>query len=203
MIIERLSTFGKRIPFLRTHFNRENTLTLFLVTSFPINLWAIIIWFRNFGSIAEENGLWDAVGVGAYLLSYALLESVLVFLTILLLSMLLPKKWGQEKSLAQVGFLYLALTIGLILEQSRALVEFPREGFLWRNINFIINRLSSFPAIIVAIAAGIAIASVIAIHRSPSVRRTVLAAIEKIALLSTIYVVLDLIAVVAVFMRNL
>jgi hypothetical protein len=117
--------------------------------------------------------------------------------------MLLPKKWGQEKSLAQVSVLYLALTIALILEQSRALIEFPREGFPWRSVNFIVNRLSSSPAILVVIATALAIASVLAIHRSQRVRSAVMAGIEKIALLSGIYLALDLAAIVVVIIRNL
>jgi hypothetical protein len=203
MATEKLSTPAKRFPILRIPFSRKNTLTLFLVIAFPINFWAIIIWFRNIGSVAEENGLWDAVGVGAYLLSYALLESALIFLAILLLSLLLPKKWGQEKSLAQVSVLYLMLTIGLILEQSRALVEFPREGFLWRSVNFIINRLSSSPVILVVIAAALTITFLVVIHRSQQVRSVVIASMEKVALLSAIYLILDLAAIILVIIRNL
>ena len=203
MAAEKLSFPSNWISFFRVPFSRENTLTLFLVTAFPINFWAIIDWFRNIGSIAEENGLWYAIGVGAYMLSFALMESVVIFLAILFLSMLVPKKWGQEKSLAQVSALYLALAIGLLLEQSRALVEFPREGFIWRSVNLINNILTSSPALAGLIAAALAVASILAIHRSDRVRRAVILSIEKIALLSAIYLVLDLAAIVVVIIRNL
>lgn len=203
MTTEELTSPTKKSLLSTLPFSKQSAITLFLVASFPINFWAIIVWFRNFGSVAEENGTWDAIGVGAYLLLFALLESVVIFLVLLLISMLVAIKLGQQKTLAQVSVLYLALTLALMLEQTRALIELPREGFLLRSLNSIINALSSSPVVILVIAAVLGVASIAAIHRNERVRAGVMTAIEKVVLLSGIYLFLDVVAIIIVVIRNL
>ena len=199
--IEETASSAKAYPFSRSPFSKQELLTLFLVCAFPINFWAIFIWFRNFGSVAEELGQWDAIGVGAYMLVFAMVEILVIFFVIYSLILLIPKRWRQERALAQASTLYLIMSIGLILEQSRALIEFPSEGVLWQAVNYVNNILSSSLAVILLIGAVLAVGLVVAIARSERVHSFVNVGIEKIIVLSSIYLFLDLAAVAIVIIR--
>ena len=202
-LIEVRAKSTRAIPFMRIPFSKQELLKLFLVCALPINFWALIVWFRSFGSVAEELGQWDAIGVGAYILLFALVEILVVFIVLVLLSLLIPKKWRQEKTIAQVSALYLMVPIGLILDQTRDLITFPREGFIWQAVNSLNNILSSSQVILLVIGSAVAIGLVVAIHRFERVHSLVSAGIDKLVVLSGIYLVLNLAAIIIVIIRNI
>ena len=83
--------------------SRRELWILFSLSAFPIHIWTFISFFRDFSWISERSNLWDAIGVGAYSLLIALIESILVFLPGIILFLILPSGWDNKKRIAFIG----------------------------------------------------------------------------------------------------
>jgi hypothetical protein len=99
---------------MNNHFRNE-ILPLFLIVSFPINTWSIYIFFYNFEWVSQRTTLGDAIGYGAYALSTAFFESVLITLLILPFFLLLKINRDPETSKAVLGITYLMVSLWVII----------------------------------------------------------------------------------------
>ena len=86
-------------------YSKSGLWLLFLTTAFPIHLWTIILVLRDFAWVTERTNAWDAVGVAAYGMVFAFIESLFVFIIVVLLGLLLPKQWDERKRLSFLGLL--------------------------------------------------------------------------------------------------
>ena len=66
---------------------------ILLVVIFPQHTWTIYMVFRDLAWIANSNSVGDAIGVFGYAMLFALGESILLFIPLLLFALLLPRKW--------------------------------------------------------------------------------------------------------------
>lgn len=187
----------------RSRFSKGDILRLFLVCAFPINLWAFIVWLRTISSVADNVTLWDSLGLGGYILGFAFAESLFVFLLVLPIILLLPKHWEQEKTHTQVSVLYLILSAGAILIQSRTMVTFPQDTDLWKAINQINKWVSSSPMIIIIIGAVTLTGMFVWMHRSRKVLGVTIRIIDRLVVLSGLYVILDLLGMLILLIRVL
>ena len=76
-----------------------------------------ILFFWDFSWIEERSGTWNAIGVGAYALVIALLESVIVLLVALLLGFLIPKVWSPKVRGNVLALIILLISFWAILGQ--------------------------------------------------------------------------------------
>lgn len=195
-----------RLPFRYSPFSGEETRQLFLLSALPINFWYILVWLRSFWAIVEESGLWEALGVGAYMLIFSLAEVVLIFFLVFYSSHLInafPKLRRNQHRLSLVGMLYLVVAGILILEQSRHMFELPTDGPLWEFINRANNLVASSPIIILFIGLLVFAGFVIAVYRSTRIKGLIPATLDKLALLSSLYLSLNVISLIIVIYRNL
>jgi hypothetical protein len=88
-----------------------------LIIAFPIHVWTIVLVMRDFSWVSERTNAWDAIGLGAYGLVFAFVESVCVFLVALLVSLFIPRGWSEDKRLATIFILYLVVVFWAILIQ--------------------------------------------------------------------------------------
>ena len=89
-------------------YSKQGLWSLFLTCAFPFHLWTLILVFRDVSWVAERTNAWDAVGVGSYGVLFALVESLLAFLVVVLLGLLTPKQWDDSR---RIGFLSLLFLI--------------------------------------------------------------------------------------------
>ena len=110
--------------------SRQGLWTLFLVCAFPFHLWTIILAFRDFSWVAERTNAWDAIGVAAYGMLFALFEGLVVFLVAVLLGFLVPRIWN-EKRIALLSVLVLITALWAMMGQLYFLwnIPFP-EGLI-------------------------------------------------------------------------
>jgi hypothetical protein len=106
---EILAIFKKR-------YTAQELTQLFVLCAFPIHIWTIVNTLRDVPTwILYLNG-WEVAGAFAYTLSFALFETVVLYIAILLLGMLVPERWrgDQYVPLASVYLLELSVMAGIL-----------------------------------------------------------------------------------------
>jgi hypothetical protein len=191
---------------LKQRFKLPQLLNFFLVCAFPFHLWVIIQLIRDSGWIIERSGTGSFIGLASLTMVYALVESVLLFLLLLILGLLIPWKWPAKKVFALSGFIALWLPIWDILFQVYRATDLDTPGFL---VNWLFS--TGHPLRYAYILAGSLVLAVIALTAASiwlvSFNKKVLGGmqnlLERIATLSALYLVLDVISVVVVLTRTI
>jgi hypothetical protein len=160
------------------------------------------MFLRDFDWISERTNSWDAVGVGSYALLLALVESFLVFLVIFGLSFLVHKTWNPESRLAIMSVLIFVASMWAVFTQAFFLLG----GILPESIfNFLVDSGHPFRYLYGTIVALVIISvalPVILLLRSEKLVIGTSALIERIALLSGLYLFFDVMGIVIVIVRN-
>jgi len=185
----------------KLHFSKPELLKLFLVCAFPIHFWTLLsIIFE--GELIGKRNSWYFAGFSGYLLLLALLESVLFFLFIVILSFLFPKKWQGQTPLAVASAVALVLGFWAVGNQAfqYLIVEQP-TWFEWVLLRVHYRQRLLYPVFIAFIAASVAV-PVYGLAEHENIRKMILPVIENISLLSYLYLGLDLLGLVVVLVRN-
>jgi len=171
--------------------------------AFPIHLWTIVLVLRDFSWVTERTNSWDAVGVAAYGMVFAFFESVVITIIVALLGYLLPKQWSENKRIALLGLLFFVVSLWVILGQLVLMLHVPLPGsvILWlASSGHPLRWIYLFLFIIISL-------SVFCITylfvQSEKVSKSVINLLERIAVLSALYLVFDVISVIILLVRNL
>ncbi len=183
-------------------YTTESLFQLFMVCVFPLHLWALLMAFRDFAWVATRTYTWDAIGLVAYTLCFTLVETIAVFLVVTLLGLLVPQTWGMKKRTALAGTLFLVTAFWAILAQSYYLLH----GFPWWLIDFLVQvghpiRVLWAGALLLVTAS--VITPVLLIARKENVKDKVIGVFERITVVSSLYVFLDVVGIAIVVLRNI
>jgi len=189
--------------FIVQRYSRQGLWFLFLTCAFPLHFWTLILVFRDVSWLTERTNVWDAIGVAAYAMIFAFTESVVIFLIIVLLGFLTPKRWQVEK---RVAFLSLLILITAIWGMIAQLL------FLWNiflpppAIQFL--RSSSHPlrimyAVCLIVVTATVLLSAYAFLRSNKAVKIMQDLMERLSLLTMFYLFFDLLALMIVIIRNI
>jgi len=184
----------------------KDIVEIFLLILFPIHTWSIYQVFYNFEWIANRTVLWDAIGYGAYSLSWALLESFLIFIFGLPIYLMLRKSQGIENAEALFGTVFYIFTIWMILAQ----VDKINNFFTQTTIEQIVNRYSlryRYRIGLVALATGLISLTILVppflVKKFDKSISAILDVWHRLILLSYLYLFIDVGAIVIVIYRNL
>jgi hypothetical protein len=190
------------VNFIKHYYHKGDIFKLFLVCAFPIHVWSIFMFLRDFDWISERTNAWDAVGVGSYALLLALIESLIIFLIIFGLSFLVHKTWDIETRLAIMTVLVFFASMWAALTQAFFLLG----GVLPESVfNFLVESGHPFRYLYGTIGGLVIITiggPVILLLQSEKLVKGTIALIERIILLSGLYLFLDLVGIVIVIIRN-
>jgi len=167
------------VPFYRRIPSRRNIVDVYLACLFPIQVWSIYNSLREVPAWLRQMSLWDLIGVVSYPQMFVLFESVVIFLPLVFLSALLPAGWFRDKFVAlATGIVYLSV-VWFIL--AHILGQFlPWIGlFLFSQILFFFL-----------------------IHSSHKLQSIIVSWVNRVAVLSIVYLLIDLISVLIVVIRN-
>ena len=185
----------------KQYYSKQEVWTLFLISAFPLHVWALILFFWDFSWIEERSGTWNAIGVGAYALVIALVESVFVLLVSLLLGFLIPKVWSPKERASAMALITILVSVWAILGQLY-FISAP-------NLTWLILTLASFSRslfMLYLVLGGIIVISfVIPIWfalSSEKFRKGLDAVVERVSFLTIFYLVFDVIAIIIVAWRN-
>lgn len=192
----------KRISLNRLY-TPEVLLKLFMICAFPLHIWSLLMAFRDFGWVALRTYTWDAIGLVSYAMAFALVETIGVFLLVLLVGFLVPFRWDLDKRLAMLGAQFLVLASWSILSKIYTALDSPLPAWL---LNFMIadgHPLRILWGIAGALVILSAVVPALLILKRESATQAVNIVFEKLVVLSSFYVFLDLIAIVIIVIRNL
>jgi hypothetical protein len=183
------------------YYSKQEVWTLFLIAAFPLHVWALLLFFWDFSWIAIRSGTWNAIGVGAYAMVIALLESVLVLLAALLLGFLIPKRWSPKVRANVVALIILQISFWAILGQLYFITA--------PDLTWLVLLLASFTSpllILYLVFGGVVLISFVVpiwfVLQSERFSKVLDGVFERVSFLMIFYLFLDVIAIIIVAWRN-
>ncbi|MCJ7433552.1 MAG: hypothetical protein MUO77_08705 [Anaerolineales bacterium] len=184
-------------------YSKQGLWSLFNICAFPPHFWTLLLAFRDISWLTERSNLWDAIGVVSYGLVFAFAESLIVFILSALLGLLISTKWEEARRIALLSTLMFILSLWAMYGQAyfvwnmspsdQILKLMAQSGHPYRII-FGITSIEVFLTVAV---------STILVLRWDKFFHFVQEAIDRISLLTLLYLVLDLFGLVIVVIRNI
>ncbi len=168
----------------KDRFTSNDLVHIFVFCALPIHLWSIIIMFRLVPSWLLYLSQSDIIGSTAYHLMFTIFETVLVFIILLAVGRLIPKKWTPEPFLTLCSVLLIELAIMAIVFQH------------------LVQQYSSLRWMFVSCAIILAL-SIVVVPKISKLQALNRSLAERLTVLTFIYVMIDVIGVIVVIVRNL
>ena len=173
------------------------------MSALPLHIWTIILALRDFDWISARTNSWDAVGVVAYGLIFALIESVVVFIGAMLLGFFVSVIWEEKRRVALMSVLVVILSLWSIFNQTYFLREMTPPLWLGEFIYQTGRPLVALYALALFFTTFSFIAPAYFILRSDKALNAVREGIDRLSLLMTLYLIFDAAALVIILVRNL
>lgn len=184
-------------------YSKQGLWLLFLMSVFPQHLWTLIFAFRDISWLIDRTNVWDAIGNMSYGMVYAFFESLAFFCILALLGLFTPKQWEVNRRVAFLTVLLLTASIWAMISQLLYLwnIWLP---FSWLQVIANTGRpllmLYLLSLALVVPTVGI---PVFVFIRSKKAFPSMLDIMDRLSLLSTFYLFLDVIGLVIVLIRNI
>lgn len=161
--------------------------------------------FRDISWLSARTNMWDAIGVASYGLVFAFVESLLFFIIAFFASLLLSPKWDEKKRVALLGTLLLILGLWAVLSQLYFILNWslPFENSLVNMLAKSEHPIRILYFIFLVIVGPSVIVPVYAILQSEKIRSAATELLDRLSLLTTVYLVFDVLALVVVIVRNI
>ena len=180
-----MDTFKKRLP------SRQEALQLLAVCTFLVYSWSILHFFRKLPSWILFLSYWDVASIFAYVLAFALIESIVVFSILILCCLVLPT-W-----ILRDGFVSKGSTL-LIMNAFWASVFHPI---------LLSDHILSWSPGQYALSALLYLASMgvswYLVHRSHPISRALNSFAERLTVFLYVYIPLGVLGILGVLARNI
>lgn len=169
----------------------------------PLHIWTFILAFRDFDWVSQRTNSWDAVGVIAYGLIFALVESAVVFVAAILLGFLVSAKWEEKRRIALMGALVVILSLWSMFNQTYFLREMSPPEWL-AGIALAVGRplVTLYALALAAVSLSFAVPAYL-ILKSDKALRAAGEIMERLSLLMGLYLFFDAVSLVVILIRNL
>ena len=178
-----------RLPLHRRLPSAREAACAYLACLVPIVAWSVIGMLRDgLPGWTHQMRAWDVIGVVAYVQAFALVESMVVFLPILCLSVLLPPSWFRDKFVALgTGLVYLSAVWSVFAQGHDNALR------IW-GYRQLLPWVGAYFASLLLFA--------ILIHRSSRVEALIISFADRLTVLAFAYLFVALASVVIVLVRN-
>lgn len=192
-------------PFL-ARFRKGDFFKFFLVVCMPVHFWAIFMALQDLEWMVGRSYFWEFIGYAAYILLIAFLESAFLSAVFLLAGLLLPKAWRKGINLAVLSAWALTVLLAGIANQYYFFLDVHDKNanpYIVRGLDYVYyyDTLVFIALILLVLLA--AVLPPLLLPRMPKPRGAMLNLIERIGLLSTIFLFLDAVGLLIVLYRNL
>lgn len=184
------------------HYSKQGLWSLFLISAFPLHVWTLILALRDFSWVSERTNSWDAVGVISYGLLFAFIESIIVFLVVLLLGFLISKKWDENRRNSLLGILVLVTSLSAIVSNLYFLIPIKLSGETIDYLAGLERPLQFIYAVSLAVIGPIVLGLAYFTLQSEKFLRGVRGFFERLSLLSIFYLFFDFAGLIIVIIRN-
>jgi len=186
---------------LNLRLTKAETINLLLVCAFPVHIWAIIVLIYDLSWYLRKRSLGYFLGVSGYGLGLAILESLLFFGFIYLLTFLFPKRWKNNTPMAVASTLALVISFWAILNQVFLLISaIGPDWFEWIILRVNYRQHQLYPIFWLFLLAS-AILPIVLLPRWDKGQKGIIAFADKITILVPIYLLFDLIGIGAAITR--
>lgn len=194
-----MATFNATLRF----YSRQGLWSLFLMSALPLHIWTFILTFNDFSWVTERTDSWDAVGVMAYGLIFALVESVVIFFAFAILGLLISKKWGGKRRIALLSILVTIVSLWAIAGH----IYFFRESSMPPQVIAFFVGFDHPLRVLYSVTLLIVVPTILIptyfVLASDKFFRFVEASIERLSTLMILYLVVDIAAGVILLIRNI
>lgn len=162
---------------------------VFAVCSFPVFVWAIVNILLDTSQWLLRMSSAEVLGVIAYMLGFAFLESLVIFLVVMVILRLLPARVRARVSNAHILItvsLTMALLIFLNMSEKQLLLKGTPIETYGGLVGYVVLLALSF----------------FLLRRSPRVARLANAFVERVAPLAFFYAIFGLLGAAMVIIRN-
>jgi hypothetical protein len=172
---------------------KKDFINSFLTILTVVNFWALIVFLYNFPGLIKQITIFDLLSVLSYVLISALFESLVITLILLILGTLLPAKLLRSDFSIRTAIFIFLTTLFII----------PFHTFIPRFSNLIFDwKISAFIAGWILIYIIELILFHLVIPKYPNLTSKLRNFIDNITVLGTIYLFLDLVAMVVLILNN-
>ncbi|MBN2044103.1 MAG: hypothetical protein JW757_03705 [Anaerolineales bacterium] len=186
---------------LNPKLTNAETLKLLLVCALPVHFWAIISLIYDLSWYLRKRNLLYFLGVSGYSLGFAILESLVFFGFIYLLTFLFPKTWKKSSHMAVASTLALVIAFWAIVNQAYLLLtEISPAWFEWIMLRVYYRQHQLYPIFWILLLAS-AIFPIVLLPRWERGQNAAIALTEKLTVLVPIYLLFDLIGIGAAIYR--
>jgi hypothetical protein len=182
-----LNLIQSRLP------SRQQLLPVFAIFVFFGFSWALYRMFWYVPSWLEYLSFWKVLTIAAYVLAYALVESILMLGLLLLFSLLFPARIFKKNYVALGSCLAALISLGAVLLQRKINLVYRLE--LWQ--------LAAYPLALFMVLILVTFLLSWLFERIPVLLRLVNSAAERMTIFTYLYVPLSLLCVILVLARNL
>ena len=174
---------------------RRELWLLFVAVVFPLNVWSILMFLHESPAYMRRMGVGDMFGIFSYSQAFALIESLVVLGALVFVCIALPRRMFKDKFVAQ-GTIFMFVTFIWIIPvhyQIQILDKLSWNMAIYQ-VGVVIWIITFFLAIV-----GMSLM----IRRSQKAEQGANTFVEKLAVLSAIYILIDIVGFIVVIYRNL
>jgi len=188
-------TVNQPSSLLRNLPTRAEWRLLYATTAIPVHLWAVLLFFYSLPAYLVRMNIWTMLGILAYVLALALLESLLVTAVLAVIALILPHRFFKQYFIPQ-GVLIILLSTLWLIPVHFALIN-TAQVWLSPSIDALL------PTVWLISLVGALLGFSVLLRRRPGVARFLTDLAERFTILSTVYLGLDLFALMAIILRLL
>jgi len=173
--------------------SREQAFLLLLAILFPINFWALVIFLQELPAYVLRMSAWEVLGVLAYLLTVALIDSLVLLAVSIILLFFMPASLlvGRYATAGTISAYLIILWLIPIQYQENFAARFiivQQSWFGWFWLALLVISLVLCSAILT---------------RSDKFERMMRAYLDRLSLLSSVYLFFNVTGLLIVVTRNL
>ncbi|MFL7891712.1 MAG: hypothetical protein ACK2UM_07865 [Anaerolineales bacterium] len=178
-----MATFKSLFP------SKADTWLTFSSILFLVNVWAIVTVLWTVPSMILSRTIWEMIGIISYSLAFALFESLLFLIGLIILAVILPKKFFRDKFVAMGSMAALLATLGMFF------AHFYGENYgIWP-----VREFGKFLLILI----GIILVSWVILYFFNRLASILESIAGFLTTLSAVYLAIDILAVIVVLIRNI
>lgn len=184
-------------------YSKQGLWSLFLMCTFPLNFWTLLLSFRDVSWLTERSNLWDAIGVVSYGMVFAFSESVIIFIAAVFIGLLVSRKWSAERRVALLSILVLVASIWAMIGQLYFVLGVSIPQAIVQPIFQTGHPIRYFYLILLVLVVPTIAFPTYSVLQSDKGFKLAQDLIERITLLAAFYLFFDLIGLVIVIIRNI